>query len=116
MSTIIDLEKAKSLIKEYRKQNSAAGGPALVTPDKKPHHGFFIDRKSIEHILSNPKVVGVAVEFAKHPDFVGEKENVFTVVYSGAEHAEAGAPAPYVSTGTCYTNPPPCPPFCTNLG
>jgi len=116
MATIIDVEKAKSLIQEYRLQNAAAGGPALVTPDKKFHNGFFIDRKSLEDILSNPNVEGVSLDFAKHPDFTGAAENVFTLVYSGAEPAAAGGTAPYVSTGDCYTNPPPCPPFCTILG
>jgi len=116
MATIIDLEKAKSLIKEYRTQNSAAGGPALLTPDKKFHHGFFIDRQSLEDILSNPKVAGIHANFAKHPDFAGAKDNVFTMVYSGSEPAPAGAPTAYVSTGNIYAGPPPCPPVCSDMG
>jgi hypothetical protein len=126
MATIIDPEKAKSLIREYRTQNAATGGPALVTPDKKFHNGFFIDRQTIEDILSNADAVGIGFEFAKHPDFTGAKENVFTIVFSGAATAaatpvaepEVAAPAaapqasaattaPYVSTGAVYSEPPP---------
>jgi hypothetical protein len=116
MASIIDLAKAKSLIQEYRDQNSAAGGPALVTPDKQSHHGFFIDRKSLEDVLSNPKVEGVSVNLAKHPDFAGKPDNVFTLVFSGAEPAPAGATTPYVNTGKIYSDTPPCPPICTILG
>jgi hypothetical protein len=115
MATIIDRDKAKSLIQEYRNQNSATGGPALVTPDKKPHHGFFIDRQSLEDALSNPKVTGISLDLAKHPNYVGSPEHVFTLVYSGAQPAATGAATPYVSTGNIYCDPPPCPPNCTTL-
>jgi hypothetical protein len=135
MATIIDPEKAKSLIQEYQTQNATAGGPALLTPDKKFHNGFFIDRQTLEDILSNPDAVGIGFDFAKHPDFTGATENIFTVVFFGAALAaatpaaepEAAAPAaapqaadattaPYVSTGTIYSEPPPCPPYCSVVG
>ncbi|MDF2432836.1 MAG: hypothetical protein JWP44_2467 [Mucilaginibacter sp.] len=115
MATIIDLNQAKSLIQEYRQQNATSGGPALVTPDKKFHHGFFINRKIIEDMLSNPNVLGISIDLAKHPDFTGSSENVFTLILSGAEPATA-ASTPYVNTGNIYCAPPPCPPFCVDLG
>jgi hypothetical protein len=115
MATIIDPDKAKSLIQEYRNQNSAAGGPALVTPDKKPHHGFFIDRQSLEDALSNPNVVGISLNLAKHPDYAGKPDRVFTLVYSGATLGASGEP-PYESAGNIYCKPPPCPPNCSDLG
>jgi hypothetical protein len=112
MATIIDMEKATRLIHEYRQQNSAAGGPALITPDKKFHNGFFIDRQSLEDILSNPNVAGIGLDFAKHPDHVGSPDNIFTLVYSGAEPSPSGSLTPYNSIGHKYCAPPPCPPFC----
>jgi hypothetical protein len=112
MANIITPEKAKSLIQEYRAQNAATGGPGLVTPDKKHHNGFFIDRASLEDILSNPKVAGVSLSFAKHPNHVGSPDNVFTVVYTGAEPAPTGSATPYVSSGKMMVDPPPCPPTC----
>jgi hypothetical protein len=115
MATIIDLAQAKSLIQEYQTQNSSAGGPALITPAKQFHNGFFIDRQSIEDILSNPDFEGITLKFAKHPDFTGSEENIFTLVYAGAAPAAPGAPTPYVHTGKIYCDSPPCPPYCTDL-
>ena len=116
MATIIDQAKANSLIQEYRKQNSSAGDAALITPEKQFHNGFFIDRKSIEDVLSNPNVKGISLNFAKHPDFAGSSDNVFTLVFSGAEPAASGSSTPYISTGNIYSDIPPCPPFCSSLG
>jgi hypothetical protein len=115
MATIIDQAKAKSLIQEYQKQNSSAGDAALITPEKQFHNGFFIDRKSLEDVLSNPNVTGISLNFAKHPDFTGSSGNVFTLVFAGAEPAP-GASTQYINTGNIYSDTPTCPPFCMNLG
>ncbi len=117
MASKIDLALAKSLIKEFQLQNASANGPALKTPDGPFLNGFFIDRESLDAILSNPKVVGLSVNFAKHPDFVGAKDNVFTLILAGAEPNTAPDSAtPYVNNGDIYSDTPWCPPFCINLG
>jgi hypothetical protein len=116
MASIIDPELAKSLIKEYQQQNATAGGPSLLTPDKKPLNGYFIDRQSLETVLSNPKVVGVSFHHAKHPDFAGKSDNVFTLAFSGAEPNTKPGAASYISTGPIFDNVIPCPPNCTDLG
>ena len=116
MASIIDPTLAKSLIKEFQQQNAAAGGPALLTPDGQFLNGFFIDRQSLEAILSNPNVVGVSVNLAKHPDFAGKPDHVFTIAIVGAEPNTApNATTPYVRSGDLYDLMPPCPPFCTSL-
>jgi hypothetical protein len=114
MATIIDLESARSLIKEYQQQNSSPGGPAIKTHQGHHLNGYFLDRESLENLLSNPKVVGVSLHLAKHPDHIGSPDNHFTVLYSGAEPNPAANPAtPYVNTGAVYGDTPPCPPMCS---
>jgi hypothetical protein len=116
MASIIDPESAKNLISEYQQQNAAAGGPAIKTPDGHLLNGYFLDRESLEKILSNPKVAGVSLHLAKHPDFKGSADHQFTVLYSGAEpNNEKGATAPFVTAGDIYAGPPPCPPHCSTL-
>jgi hypothetical protein len=116
MASIIDPESAKSLIKEYQQQNSAAGGPAIKTPEGQFLNGYFLDRESLETILSNPNVAGVSLHLAKHPASTGSPEHHFTVLFAGAEPNKAANPAtPYVNTGNVYKDVPPCPPMCSNL-
>jgi hypothetical protein len=117
MASIIDPVLAKSLIKEYQQQNTTAGGPGLLTPDKKPLNGYFIDRQSLETLLSNPKVVGISLHHAKHPDFAGKPDNVFTLAFAGAEpNTKLGATARYMNTGPIFDDIGVCPPNCTDLG
>ena len=117
MASIIDPQLATSLIQEYQTQNSTAAGPAIMTPDGKYLNGFFIDRQSLEAILtSNPQIVGISLNLAKHPDFIGSKENIFTIVFAGAEPNNAQNPVtPYISSGDIYDFVQPCPPYCSNL-
>jgi hypothetical protein len=116
MASIIDPESAKSLIREYQQQNAASGGPAIKTHEGHLLNGYFLDRESLEKILSNPKVAGVSLHLAKHPDFKGSQSNHFTVLYAGAEPNDAPNPkTTYVNTGEVYGDPPPCPPVCTNI-
>jgi hypothetical protein len=112
MASIIDRTLAKSLIQEYKTQNSSAGGPGLKTPDGQHLHGFFISRESLESMLKDPKVTGVSVNFAKHPKFKGSNDKVVTLVLAGAEPAPAGSAHPLVSNGEVYGDPPPCPTMC----
>ncbi len=126
MASIIDPGLAKSLIQEFRTQNAAAGGPALKTKDDAHLHGYFIDRQSLETILSNPKVAGIHLYLAKHHECVGHKENKFTLVFTGSEpnpkfdktSADAGKTeankgiAPYIHRGDMYEFVPTCPPTC----
>jgi hypothetical protein len=117
MASIIDPESAKSLIKEYQQQNSAPGGPAIKTHEGHHLNGYFLDRQSLENLLSNPKVVGVSLHLAKHPDHVGSPNNNFTMLYAGAEpNTAADATAPHISTGPIYSGTPPCPNVCNSLG
>jgi hypothetical protein len=116
MASTIDPESAKSLIKEYQQQNSAPGGPAIKTHEGHHLNGFFLDRQSLESILSNPNAVGVSLHLAKHPDSKGSPDNHFTVLYAGAEpNTEPNATTQYVNTGAIFDNSPPCPPFCSKL-
>lgn len=116
MASKIDPVLAKSLIKEFQNQNTSTGGPALKTHDGPFITGYFIDRQSIEAVLSNPNVVGVSVHFAKHPDAVGSKDNIFTLVFAGAEpNSKPGALSPHMNTGDIYEQLMPCPPYCTDL-
>lgn len=121
MASTIDPKLALQLINEYRNQNVADGGPGLKTEDNHFLNGYFIDRESLEEILSHPDVTGVSIDIAKHPDFVGSPKNVFTLVYVGAKprhHHEGdhdGQP-PLVPVGSTYCGPPPpCPPWCVKL-
>jgi len=116
MASIIDPESAKSLISEYQQQNAASGGPAIKTPEGHLLNGYFLDRESLEKILSNPKVAGVSLHLAKHPDFKGAQSNHFTMLLAGAEpNTAADATMPFVSTSDIYGPVPPCPPRCTAL-
>ena len=113
MASIIDPESAKSLIQEYQQQNAAPGGPAIKTHEGHLLNGYFLDRESLEAILKDPKVAGVSLKLAKHPDFKGKPGNHFTVLYSGATPNTApDAETPYVNTGAVYGDSPPCPPWC----
>jgi len=113
MASQIDRGQAESLIQEFRNQNQASGNNGLKTPDGKPLNGFFLDRASLENILKDPKVDGIHVHLAKHPDFVGKPDNVQTLVYSGSV-ATPGAAAPYASSGEMYGDVYPCPPWCNS--
>ena len=116
MASKIDLALAKSLIKEFQQKNSADGGPALKTPDGSLIDGFFIDRQSLDSILSDPKIVGISLHYAKHPDFAGKPGNIFTLVFAGAvPNTEPGATTPFVSSGDIFDQMQPCPPNCNNL-
>ena len=113
MASKIDPAKAKSLMQEFRTHNNASPDP-LKTPDGEHLNGFFLDRESLDSILKDPKVAGIHVYFAKHPDFVGKPDNVHTVLVSGSEpNTQPGAATPFVSTGATFTDNPPCPPVCT---
>jgi hypothetical protein len=108
--------KAISLIREYRQLNASEGGPRLLTPDNQFLNGYFIDRQSLESALSNPKVVGVSLHLAKHPDFAGLPGNHFTIVFAGVEpNIAPGATTPYKNTGDIYDQLFPCPPWCDYL-
>ena len=111
----MDRTLAKSLIQEYKTQNSSAGGSGLKTPEGQHLHGFFISRECLESILKDSKVTGVSVHFAKHPKFKGSNEKVITLVIAGGEPAPAGWATPLVSNGEVYGDPPPCPTVCNNL-
>ena len=116
MASVIDPALAKSLIKEFQNQNTSAGGPALKTNDGPFINGYFVDRQSLEAVLTNPNVVGISLSFAKHPDAVGSKDNIFTLVFAGAEpNNQPGATAPYMNTGDIYEQMLPCPPYCCDL-
>lgn len=114
MASQIDRGQAESLIREFRNQNKASGDNGLKTADGQHLNGFFLDRASLENILNDPKVAGIHVHLAKHPDFVGKPDNVNTLVYSGsAPNTTTGAAAPYTSVGAMYDSDP-CPPWCTS--
>jgi hypothetical protein len=116
MASVIDPVLAKSLIQEFQQQNAAPSGPGLKTPDGPYLNGFFIDRQSLDAILSNPAVVGISLYLAKNPGFVGSPDNIFTLVFAGAEPNNAPNPAtPYVNNGDIYNQIPPCPPWCGTL-
>ncbi|MGZ3929515.1 MAG: hypothetical protein ACXVJG_21335 [Mucilaginibacter sp.] len=112
MAKIIDPGQAQSLIQEFRNQNKAAGDQALKTPDGQNLNGFFLDRASLENILKDPKVAGIHVHLAKHPDFAGKPDNINTVVYSGSVENQPDAAKPFTSTGVTYSSTMPCPPWC----
>jgi len=130
MSSIIDPALAKSLIQEFRTQNTGPGGPALKTKEKLFLQGYFIDRESLEAVLSNPNYDGISIYLAKNPDCVGDKDNVFTIVFTGAElnpkfnneslkeggaATNLGVPR-YLTSGDIYEYTQSCPPACSQLG
>lgn len=117
MAIIIDLHLAKTLVKEFQHKNSSPAGPAIITPDNRFLKGFFLDRESLELLLSNPEVKGINVQLAQHPDFIASAQNQFTLVYCAAqENVDDIGNEPYINNGDIYCGPPPCPPFCTRLG
>jgi hypothetical protein len=119
MASIIDKTLAKSLIKLYREQNAAPGGPGLLAPEGQFLNGFFIDRNSLDSILANQDIVGISIHFAKHPDFIDSDQNVFTIVFAGAEHnpdfKKGNGQPPYVSRYETWDQVEPCPPVCAGL-
>ena len=121
MASIITTQLAASLIQEYQAQNSTPTGPSIMTPDGQYLKGFFIDRQSLETILSNPAFVGLSVYLAKDPNFVGSKTNVFTLVFAGAEPNPnwvegSTTTTAYINPGDVYDFTIPCPPYCGTLG
>jgi hypothetical protein len=116
MASKIDGELAKTLIREFQQQNSSKTGPGLLTPDNSFINGFFVDRGSLEAVLSDPNVVGISLLHAKDPDFKGQDKNVFTIVFVGAvPNTDPGSTTPYVASGDYYDKLPPCPPNCIDL-
>ena len=116
MASPIDPTLAKSLIGEFRDQNASASGPGLTTPDGSFINGYFIDRQSLESILNDPKIEGISVEYAKHPDFTGQPGNVFTIIIVGAvTNTDPAASTQYISSGEYFDQMPICPPYCTSL-
>ncbi|MCR8561523.1 hypothetical protein KXD93_27965 [Mucilaginibacter sp. BJC16-A38] len=119
MSAVIDKTLAKNLISSYQTQNSATGGPALVTPDGHFLNGFFISRRCLDAILSDTNNIGVSVHFAKHPDHQTATENIFTLVLTGAspnpDYNEENGAAPYLGKYEAWDQLTPCPPYCTDL-
>jgi hypothetical protein len=112
MASKIDLTLAKSLIQEFRKENASANGPSLKTIEGHNLHGYFIDRESLDEILKDPKVTGISLSHAKHPDAAGKPDNAYTLVYSGVAPAtEPGAQTAIVSRDV-YGPTPTCPPVC----
>lgn len=115
-TTVIDPKSAKDLIAEYQQHNATAGEKAILTPDEQLLNGYFLDRASLESLLSDPSVAGVSVHLAKHPDFVGTSNHYFTALYTGAQpNTAANATTPYVSKGLIFHTMPPCPPTCTEI-
>jgi len=119
-TTVIDPASAKKLITEYQKNNANAGEKAIVTPESELLNGFFLDRKSLESLLSDPLVAGVSVHLAKHPDFAGSEKHHFTMFYTGsepnkAENAAVPPSPPFVSRGLIFHTVPPCPKVCTQI-
>ncbi|CAN5189760.1 hypothetical protein BH09BAC6_BH09BAC6_17890 [soil metagenome] len=120
MASVIDPQLAKTLIKNYQEQNSSAGGPALKTAYGQFLNGFFIDRESLEAALKNPACTGLSLHFAKHPEHQDSKENVFTIVFAGAEpnpewNEEAENTPKYLNNGDAFEYMTPCPPDCSTL-
>jgi len=116
MASIIDPESAKSLIQEYQQQNSSEGGSGIKTTEGHFLHGYFLDRESLETILSNPNVKGVSLHLAKHPDSKGSEHNHFTLLWTGAEpNPDAGAKAKFVNKGAIFGGTPPCPTNCPDI-
>jgi hypothetical protein len=116
MASKIDPDLAKSLIREFQQQNATAGGPGLLTPDGAFINGFFIDRASLEAVLSDPNVAGISVLHAKDPEFAGQSINVFTLVFVGVTpNPDPLASKKLISSGNYYDKLPPCPPACADL-
>jgi hypothetical protein len=115
MASIINRGVAENLIQQFRTENKAAGGPALLTENGDFVNGYFIDRASLEAILSNASFAGIHVYLAKHPNFDGKPGRNYTIVLAGSEPAPEGSATPYISTGDIYEYMPPCPPICSDL-
>ncbi|HVS93315.1 MAG TPA: hypothetical protein VHE59_14855 [Mucilaginibacter sp.] len=117
MATIIDRAQAQSLIRQFQAENSATGGPNLLTPDGNFLNGFFVDADSLNAIMAtDADIAGIHVYFAKHPSYDGQPGRYYTIMIAGSEKNTAqGATTPYVSSGDVFDSSPPCPPMCTNL-
>jgi len=119
MASIIDKALAQSLIDSYRAQNSSSTGPGLLTPDGQFLNGFFIDRDSLDSILSNDDFAGISIHFAKHPDFPTGDQNIFTIIFAGAvpnpDYERGNGMVPYLNNDHVFDQVEPCPPVCANL-
>ncbi|MBS1528577.1 MAG: hypothetical protein JST19_23225 [Bacteroidetes bacterium] len=118
MATIIDRAQAQNLIQQFQAENSAAGGPNLLTTDGNFLNGFFVDADCVNAIMaSDPNIAGIHVYFAKHPLYDGQPGRYYTIMIMGSEiNTAPGAATPYVSNGDVFDTNPPCPPYCCNLG
>jgi hypothetical protein len=119
MASIIDKALAQTLINAYRAQNSSTDGPALLTPDNQFLNGFFIDRNSLDSILSDSEVAGISIHFAKHPDFPTGDQRIFTIIFAGATpnpgYVKGNGMPPYLNTDHTWDQVEPCPPVCADL-
>lgn len=120
MSAIIDKATAQSLIIGYQAQNSSPAGPGLITPDGEYLEGYFIDRASIDAILSNPDIAGLSLYLAITPGYSGSGKNIFTIVFSGSIPnpdwvAGSATEREYLTSGNVYEYTDICPPHCQDL-
>jgi len=120
MSSIIDKKTIQALILEYRAQNSSPDGPGLITPDGQYLNGYFIDRDSIEAVLSNPDIVGLSLHFAVTPGYSGSGKNIFTIAFCGSTPNPnwvegSTTEKTYLASGDVYEFSAPCPPNCQDL-
>ena len=107
----IESELAKKIIKEYSEQNAASPESALKTKDGENLNGFFIDKETLEFIISNPDCEGIHIMLAKHPDFIGSNKHIFNILITSAKTNSSTSNA--IAANTDIFGPgPTCPTIC----
>jgi len=121
MAEIIDRALAQILIKSYQARNTSQQGPQLLTTDQLFLNGYYIDRASLEAVLSNPQFSGITVYLGTHPDCMDSLKNIFTLIFTGAvpnpvyTAGDGATVSAYLNPGDIYEQVQSCPPYCGSL-
>jgi hypothetical protein len=46
--------------------------------------GYYVDRDDLDSLLKHKEFTGISVNFGKHPDYLGLKDRVYTLMLMGA--------------------------------
>jgi hypothetical protein len=110
---ITDPATVASMRQQFRDDNTNL---LLLGRDGNPLKGYYIDTADIKEILRSPnKYSGISFYLGKHPDHLGSKHRVYTLMFMGAKAnpTQPGKPFSYSDDATrVYDHVSVCPDEC----